>query len=275
MSFEKRLDELGKTVQFAEEIFELSYEKFSQENDVLPNEITVGMLLFRKMIEKMDAVFILLENGSEQPAESIVRDLFENLLYLKFIMNDEKFKERALSYMFSGYKDKFNTINLISAENNAGEGIREYWNNRIPLERLVEQKKQLEKTMNKECFRNIKVEWKKLKQKTRYPNWYSLSKGPENLWELANMYNLVPAYKILYSSYSRQVHSANAFQQIDETEDGLMVLKDIRSNEPGDTLLLSARNFGVMAIRDYINFFSLKPTKNLAEWYIENIEITK
>ncbi|MGR6006625.1 DUF5677 domain-containing protein [Bacillus paranthracis] len=90
MSFEKRLDELGKTVQFAEEIFELSYEKFSQENDVLPNEITVGMLLFRKMIEKMDAVFILLENGSEQPAESLVRDLFENLLYLKFIMNEEK-----------------------------------------------------------------------------------------------------------------------------------------------------------------------------------------
>ncbi|MDA2320272.1 DUF5677 domain-containing protein [Bacillus albus] len=285
MSFEKRLDELGKTVQFAEEIFELSYEKFSQENDVLPNEITVGMLLFRKMIEKMDAVFILLENGSEQPAESIVRDLFENLLYLKFIMNEEKCNERALSYIFSGYKDKFNTVNLVSAKNRDGEMIREYLNSRVPLEELIERKTQLEKAMNKECFRNIKVEWKKLseikngnKKRRVFPKWYNLFQGPKNIRELAKIYNLEPIYYILYSNYSKQVHSTNAFQQVNEMESGMMVLKEIRSNEPSAAsanLLLNARSFGEMAIKNYVDFFSLQPKVNLAKWHLENIEMMK
>ncbi|HDR7898587.1 hypothetical protein OCD85_16005 [Bacillus pacificus] len=35
MSFEKRLDELGETVQFAEEIFELSYEKDEKTNYII------------------------------------------------------------------------------------------------------------------------------------------------------------------------------------------------------------------------------------------------
>ncbi|MGR6006626.1 hypothetical protein ACT7CR_17155 [Bacillus paranthracis] len=76
----------------------------------------------------------------------------------------KKCNERALSYIFSGYKDKFNTVNLVSAKNRDGEMIREYLNSRVPLEELIERKTQLEKAMNKECFRNIKVEWKKLSE---------------------------------------------------------------------------------------------------------------
>ncbi|MEM5673567.1 hypothetical protein AAHB54_30980 [Bacillus cereus] len=72
-------------------------------------------------------------------------------------------KELYLIYFLS-YKDKFNTVNLVSAKNRDGEMIREYLNSRVPLEELIERKTQLEKAMNKECFRNIKIEWKKLSE---------------------------------------------------------------------------------------------------------------
>lgn len=91
------------------------------------------------------------------------------------------------------------------------------------------------------------------------------------------MYNLEPIYCILYSNYSKQVHSTNAFQQVNEMESGLMVLKDI-SNEPSATsanLLVNARSFGENGDKRLCRFLLLQPKVSLAEWHLENIEMMK
>lgn len=68
----------------------------------------------------MDAIFILVDNGSVKSAESIARDLFENVLYLKFILNEKHFRRRALSYHYSYLKDKLSFAILISSNSQKG-----------------------------------------------------------------------------------------------------------------------------------------------------------
>ncbi|WP_257205867.1 DUF5677 domain-containing protein [Bacillus sp. AFS051223] len=273
MSLEGKLNELGSVIQKGEEAFDLSNEKFAQEFSVLPNEHAVAMLLFRKVIEKLDAIFILVDNGSEKSAESIARDLFENVLYLKFILNEEHFRRRALSYHYSYLKDKLSFAILISSNTQRGKGIRSYLNKDLPMGRIEQQKKQLRQTMNKPYFRNIKNEWDRLERKKEYPKWHSLFKGPKTIKELSVECGMEPIYHILYRSYSSQVHSMNAFGQIDEIGDGLVGLRDLRNNEDYYSILLTARSFGIGAIKAYIDFFSLEPHEEFSNWYKDNIEM--
>lgn len=275
MNLEKRLDELGSVIQKGEEIFELSQEKFLKEFAILPNEITIGMLLFRKVIEKLDAIFILIENGSEMSAESITRDLFENLLYLKFLLKKDYFERRALSYQYAVLEDKLDFCNLVSSNHKKGQGIRDYINKELPLRQIQKQKEIVKNAMNKECYKNIKIEWERIKKKGGYPKWYSLFKGPRTIKELAIDCKFEPVYHILYRIYSKQVHSGNALEQIGKMENSLIGIKDLRGNENSDTILLNARSFGLHAIREYVNFFSLESTKEQAEWYKANIEKMK
>ncbi|MDA1531676.1 hypothetical protein [Bacillus cereus group sp. TH260-2LC] len=65
----------------------------------------------------------------------------------------------------------------------------------------------------------------------------------------------------------------NAFRQIDEIGDGLVGLRDLRSNEDYYSILLTTRSFGIGALKAYVDFFSLEPHEDFSNWYKENIEM--
>ncbi|TNB96927.1 hypothetical protein FHG65_18840 [Bacillus cereus] len=273
MNIDHEIDKLGLLIQKGEEILKYSYEYFSKEYSIIPDEIRVAISLYEKVIENIDGVFILLENASERCALSITRDLFENMLYLKFIMNDKYFKERALSYYYSYLKDNLSHIEMLLSNGDKGLRIRKY----MKKERSDESYKELErrresikKIMKKKKFREIKSEWYRVRDgkmkekniKTYFPKWYETFEGSENIRKLAISCDFVAEYDMLYGAYSRQVHSTNAMEDL-----GINRLRTY--HDPQEALFVT-RSFGLVAIHYYIEFFLRELCEQFSNWVYEN-----
>jgi len=126
-TIDKDLDKIGLIIRKQEEVFDLTIKELTKKYEVVPDYIVIAMLLFRKIIEKLDAVFILIENQSEKAAESICRDLFENYLYFKFIVDPKgNQKQRARAYHYSYLQDQLHLVNTLLSKKEDGRQIRKF-----------------------------------------------------------------------------------------------------------------------------------------------------
>lgn len=268
---EKRLDNLGSIIQKHEEVFNIIIEKQNKKHKILPDEVFITIMLFRKITEKLDAIFILLENKSENAAKSISRDLIESFLYFIFVVESkDKNKIRALSYYFSNIKDQINLSKLLLANNQRGKKIRSFLDIRSDNTELISKTKKasdhFSKSINSKEYANIKIEWDKLiKKKVKHPNWYSLYKGPKNLRELSRYCGFEVEYDLLYGIYSRQVHSANAMDQF-ENVNGLAAINKLRVYKDPTLELLFSFSLGIVSLRRFIDFFEINDEVNIENW---------
>lgn len=270
---EQELDKFGLVIQKGEDIFTLATEKFSKEYQVYPDDITIALLLFRKVIEKLDAIFILIENASEKAAESIARDLFENILYLMFVLDTKHFKIRALSYYYSFLKNRLHYVHLLSSKNKKGQKIRGMLgiSDNDPLNEMLEEKnRSLRSSIKRECFANINKEWEYQERKKLFPKWHSLFKGPKTIKELSIQYGFETEYELLYRSYSSEVHSTNALSQIEELGNNLAGIKNLRVYEDPKTIIMISRSFGIHGLNTFINFFEIESRDDFKDWYTKN-----
>ncbi|QTR88981.1 DUF5677 domain-containing protein [Bacillus cytotoxicus] len=274
MNIEHEIDKLGLVIQKGEEFLNYSYKDFSERHPSMPDEIMVGMLLYGKVIENLDAIFILLENASEQCAESITRDLFENMLYLKFILDTEHFKKRALAYYYCYVKNRLTSIGTLLSETPKGIKIRKYMNKKLPDKNLEQLRDSFEKIISEEKFKEIKNEWNRLKRRNKkyYPKWHRLFDGPEKIRDLAVYCGFEVEYDILYGAYSKQVHSTNALQHLEIIRGGRLGIKRLRTYYNPQGSLVAARSFGIAAIKYYIDFFLPELNEEFADWYIKEID---
>lgn len=213
--------------------------------------------MFRKIIEKLDAVFILIENASEKAAESISRDTFENLLYLNYMLDKEYFKRRALSYYFSYLKEQLSFGLSVTTLNKKGKKIREFMGinqDSYFFKTVVNKTESARQSLSRDEFINIRKEWEYMTKKKMYPKWYSLFKGPKSIKELAVTSDLEVEYYILYSSYSSQVHSGNAISQIKKIGDG-GAIRNLRTYEDPSSVVLFSRSFAIEALTVFVEFF--------------------
>lgn len=271
MNIGREIDKLGLVVQKGEEILTYSYKQFSEEHSNIPDELKVAILLYGQVIENIKGVYILLKNSSERCALSITRDLIENTLYLKFIMDKKYFKKRALAYYYSFFKDSLSYEEMLLSNRENGVKIREYINKELSdqsFEGVKQRRNALKKVLEEERFNEIKNEWKrvkdeKMKEKKRwsyYPKWYELFEGSENIRQLAISCDFGVEYDMLYGPYSRQVHSTNAM----ENYGGV--------NQGSQDAVLATRCFGLAAIEYYIDFFLPELGEEYADWYIKEID---
>ncbi|AMM93852.1 hypothetical protein UP17_16350 [Peribacillus simplex] len=110
-----------------EEVNKIIFSELMEQYGDPPIEKVMPLLLFRKIVEKCDAIKILHDNNSGQPALSFARSVLENRWYFMFIIdNDSEF--RSLSYYYFDRKDNakkeikemeyYNTILLENISNN-------------------------------------------------------------------------------------------------------------------------------------------------------------
>ncbi|WP_019377686.1 DUF5677 domain-containing protein [Virgibacillus halodenitrificans] len=267
---EENLDKLRLVIQKHEEIFNEIIENYNRRRAVIPEEIFITLMVFRKIVEKLDAIFILLENKSENAAKSISRDLIENFLYFSFIIETkDKYKIRALSYYFSNFKDQISLSKLLRTKNHRGIKIREFLDIKADNKGLVNEARKVEEhfisVLAKEQYNNIKVEWDRLEKKGKYPKWYSLFNGPKSMRQLSKWCGYEAEYELLYGLYSRQVHSANAMDQF-ENVNGLAGIKNLRVYEDPILEILFSLRLGIESLKKIVVFFELDNEINIDYW---------
>ncbi|GEB78358.1 hypothetical protein [Sporolactobacillus inulinus] len=57
-NIDKDLDKIGLIIRKQEEVFDLTIKELTKKYEIVPDYIVFAMLLFRKIIEKLDAVYI-------------------------------------------------------------------------------------------------------------------------------------------------------------------------------------------------------------------------
>lgn len=269
MNHEKHILSLGKIVQFQEALFGEIIQKYKETDKEMSNEELQVLTLFRKITEHTDAIFVLMDHNLEKSAESIARNLFESLLFLKYITLDKIYsKTRALAYH---YKHLLNEKDLaITVLNNRNAALVQNLMPGIDKEYVKEQKENVIFNMKRKELKNIECEWKiqQKKQDRRYIEWYSLYQGPKNLKELSKTCDLEAEYVFLYKMFSYQVHSQNAFYQIERVGE-LAGFKNIRIRENAATVIYFTRLLVFYAVTEINNFFDLQ--KNIPIIYTKII----
>jgi len=156
LNIDLEIDKLGKVVQKQEEIFEEAIEVLKSRYKILPDDTVQVILLFRKITEKLDAIFILLENASEKSAESISRDLFENFLYFKYIIDPNgNSDQRARAYHYSYLQDQLHLSELLLSKKEKNLISKLITLEDEKLLEVISKQKNIKDALNREYFKNI------------------------------------------------------------------------------------------------------------------------
>jgi hypothetical protein len=122
---EKMIDALGTLIQFGESCIEDVFIQFENKKITPSEEEIVIILLFRKIVEKLDCIFVLSENAALSGVNSILRDLFENMLYFLYIIDkDDKLEFRAMSYYVGHLRNKLEVNKLLSKQSKYSKELR-------------------------------------------------------------------------------------------------------------------------------------------------------
>jgi hypothetical protein len=167
--------------------------------------------LFDNLIGHADSISILLKPKHTASVDSILRTLFENYVYLTFIL-DKDTEKRATSYAVAGKAEEYLMYDMISEDSNKGKKIRDFigLNNSGDLNRKYEQHGISKEEINQTYLTELGMS--RLEQK-----WYNLY--PElkltSFKKLSIYCDMEAQYNVVYRILSREVHGGDALHRFE------------------------------------------------------------
>lgn len=243
----------------------------------ISDAIILGVLL-RQAVSMLDALEVLISNGSVYPANLQCRALFEVALYLEWVLEKNSAERAKFFYVSNIRKKRIWALRTQSGtpENSALEKIMAPIGGVSETTKKIEteSKKQLQaidKLLQNPEFASINqsIDNFKAKRKIKYePSWYS-PLGVENVRQLAISLNRLHEYELIYSSSSEVMHSSKQDEHIKFGGD-YMSFQPIRSLSGISEIL----NFSVSTIlRIYIQIlekYRQGEMKAFGKKYVEN-----
>ena len=236
------LNKLSKAIRYSHTIL----KKLTEMKSIHYEEMTI-ITLYRKLIENVDGIFVLADNGLESPSISVCRASYEVFLQIEFMFKEEKeINRKALSYYCTWLYEEIVFINK-QLQNKELHNRELIMNKEVLLDKLQKNKELL----NTE-FKSYEKEILRSKQKLKIqhpPKWYSLFNGPKSLNELSKETSLKEAHSILYNGMSAEAHGLKSTTNLTKSSEHLY-LAPIRST----SLSLMPINLG----RSFITTTTLK-----------------
>lgn len=273
---------LKKTVTFLDEI--LIYGQYTygltQEVNSKNHSDSVIIFLLRSSLETLDGIKALFESSSIRPSKSLVRNLFEHMLYFDYIFSEKNLvHERALSYEVIDILKRIKNYKLLDFNDTTYEkerniiGIKNFPN--ISKEKLSEIIINLENIFQKysdyNTIYNKVLKNKKYHKSKTIPAWYSLYSEATTIRELCKLLNMEMFYLTLYSDLSNKVHPGDAMRAIIGNNDNTLTIRNPKI--PYDTLEVATIISNTLTFSSTIyshvikHFMPNDDHKNCAEWY--------
>lgn len=233
-----------------EEEFEKLIKMLANSTGVLEDSDTVFLMIYRKIIEKLDGVFVLCDNGHDNTSESLARDIFENYLYLAF-MHKEDYSYRTKAYQYESLVNQLKLMGWFDHKTYKGRKLRSFFSETnakyIPA---FKQRKEYIKKAQISDFKNIHIDWERKlerarKKKTSYPTWYNIRNGVEGISGLSEFLGMRQEYDTIYYFLSKQVHASNALSQMVPLGEELGALTPIRDNTLKGLSLIVSYKLGI------------------------------
>lgn len=215
-------------------------KEINETEEKFDNHDLIILSIYRKLLEQLDALYLLIDHYSESGATIILRSIFETFLSVVHILRDNtKIKERATCYYIAYVHEEMKIVN---------ESLSGLNKTLLTKEELEMKYKQLSEVLQNDRFIDIHNEWtkhKKLKPKLM-PKWYSLFNGPSNIKKLAKIIGQEELYNHIYSVYSIEAHGYSALKDLRKSSNGIK-FSDLRSNQEFTAHLLLGFNIFIIS----------------------------
>jgi hypothetical protein len=234
-------------------------------------------LIFRNILENLDAISILIKRSGIDPAKNLLRVVFESILGPEFMLDVES-QRRALAFLITGYHKELKLCNKLT------EGQQTYVQ--------LKQKLQSDKTLPNDIlppeidgllghigliqqmvalpfYAEAEAEYQAIiSGGTSNPAWYQFYGGPRNLEQLANSLNRQGIYEVLYRAWSGAVHGSDVLKGKIVTEtDGSVAIVQIRHPQDAQQVTQYAHSLALILFRFYIEKRLPSHKDDLDSWY--------
>ncbi|RAP74389.1 DUF5677 domain-containing protein [Paenibacillus montanisoli] len=238
----QELDKLGELINNSIDKCDEIIYRF--DGQTVPTETITSALLFRKAIEKADAIFVTIEQGAEHAAQSILRDLFENTVCLAYLIQGDT-ERRAKCYYVGWLRSKKDILERLLPTTDIGRVVVDFLgdDSSIDHDQVEEELRRVKVKLNSSWMQGINRKWNDLERHRQGKvNWFSLYNGPRSIRKLATKVDMQAEYDLLYFMYSLETHSLNAIKSLEHI-DGEGFLRPIRTYENPATILRMAQNY--------------------------------
>jgi len=236
------------------------------------------ILIFRHIIESLDAISILVKHGCADPTEPLLRSIFEALIGLKYILEKDTVL-RALSYEVAHVHRQISLYRKLDPTTDQGKQFKKILSddstvNNVTLLTIDTNKliTNLENMLKKPQYVSIDTEWQNYKKTNKEnPNWFSLFGGPRNIIDLAYLVNQGGVYEVFYRTWSQSVHVTGLIRNItrDVTGNGAISgLRNPKNIQENSSLSLS---MVIAAYTKMIKYYVPEKDKDFQAWYIKSI----
>lgn len=236
------------------------------------------ILIFRHIIENLDAITVLIKHGCADPTEPLLRSIFEALIGLEYILEKDTL-QRALSYKVAHAHRQISLYKKLDPTTDQGKQFKKILSNDSSLKNMVlpdvDTNKliaNLENMLRKPQYISVNKEWKNYKKANKgNPNWFSLFGGPRNINTLAYHVNRGGLYEFLYRIWSQSVHVTGVIRNITRDDSGNGAIIGLRNPKNIQVYSSLSLSMSIAVYAKMIKYYNPNKEKDFREWYIKNI----
>lgn len=265
---------IEETVNFGSRIFQWCNESLEGNAD---KEIP-KLLMFRHILEQLDAVSILIRQSAAEPCKLQLRSMLEALLSIQYLLEENQ-KDRAYAYLVCHTEKKIKTYKKLDPSTLQGKQLKGVLKDsqfegievteRFELKKMVSEQQQLYK---REGFKEAYEELKRLrKQGRKNPNWYELFDGPRDLERLAAKFKKRDIYEFFYRNWSEYIHGRDIISgNLGEDSTGTYLMS-IRQPFEAQFIASMAITMALESYRLMIKHYVPLQITHYRVWYVEKL----
>lgn len=238
-------------------------------------EMDTLLVLYLHMIEMADAVDVLLSQSATAPAWLQVRSLFEALLAIEYILQQDG-EQRSLAWQYFYLSERLAQTEKHDPSTQRGQqwikdvGLDEVGERLSPPPRSLVAKElaRFNKALSACRFKSVRRMCREHKGKyDRAPrHWYSVGGGPRNLRDLARSLGHAAKYSALYGYWSEIGHAKDMGRLARRTSGGRIRLGRIRNPQWGRGVVTTTVDLLLAAGRQIAGRIGIQ--EELTEWYL-------
>ena len=237
------------------------------------------LLLMRHTVELMDSIYILIQHHNVDPAQIILRTLFEAWLNVRFLTcgdlesgekTFQKVSDRSAAYMVRYLHQRRKQLEAYIPDSEAG-------NEKLSKDEVEKSIERIDRILTQEEYRTMEATYQSLQsgdRSDRPKSWYHLAGGPKNIEELARLLSSSPLYDQLYRSMSGMVHGSHILEgRISmSTREGFAAIKPIRLLTNFDYVVYFSLDWSSDIYRYVIDTYDPNHSKEWRRWYRKEVK---
>jgi len=267
---------IDEIVNFGSLVFEWTFERVHKGDHHL-----VAFSFYRRSLELLDTIAILIKYSNVSPCKLILRSLFEMLLSLEY-MTQRDIEKRGKDYLICL---KHKELDFLK-KHLSGDPLQREFSQKIAEDELL---KGIAIPFNPNIEEGIRIKENlincgpysdsensyqatKLRMKGNPRWWFNLHDGPKDICNLAKKMKRPAQYEILYRNWAGYAHGTGSMDKQVEIEgrDGISI-PQLRSPEDADFVTFMAVSYGLAIIQTMIREYTKEKEPEFARWYATEI----